>query len=961
MLFDGTWCLLHALGDHPGSSTKSLQEGHGGGAGAVCVDKGVTSTFGGSSGGNDTHRYISPETTEESHPFLVHSASLTFLHSTSPTNTRGGALDSETTTAPDNNSIMVGNKSNNDTSGRRNNASILPITQRQLYRPSHTNSGGGAHGDDHDDTPFSPQPPSPRYADRWKVKQQLQKQHQQLTITPHRLHQTRSITLQPSSKINNNNNKIHKNSNDPGVSPSPPTTPLAAERRNSRLMRRSALNRHGRSGAGTEGGPPVMVTMTTLSNSNINSLTTQHHQQPQQQQQQQQQRIPAAPARLHIQSQIQQQPEDDENQPQHYHHINVDDDDTDENDDEDEQLVCDYDTSATVLYELLESSNWEEARNRCRTHPQEVRTWIVRKDKSLKVRWRLLPLHAAIIFQCPNFIVAALLDKYPAAISSVDDQGMLPLHLAFRHKHEDEDLLELLLIHYPKAVLVKDKRGRVPLEHGRDCKFSAKFTRLYADALIAGSRRAQNKEGVYSSPYGGAGGDQGTAKTTLNTSFRNMEHSPAAASGGVGGGGGAEQEEAAFQQRTNQWRIQQQRQHDAELRRIREQYEGQIKQLQEQHKQEAHEHAVVTKDERHCLLEEHKQELSDVRTKLAQQHYEERTKLSQQHFEEIAELRAIISAQNGRENAMIRDLQTQIGEYQRLLELSQRERDAIALQNERLEVFHSQVKHQMYDIVQDQILIRDLVLQQERDLEAARQMRSQIVRTLMQQEDSDGQNDRATTEKVMEMGETVRGRIQTLLDNDPTSGSKTKALLLTSKNDSPLLPLPAPQQQPKSTIPTKKPTTTALAATDVAVHPPHPPPPPPPQAVVQKQSKLQRHASSKLPQHQQQLVRGPSRVEMERSNGSDTETGVDVFDRTRLDRNDDRKLFHHQHHHSGNNNNNLHGSDNLFESGDEQQETRQDLNDTTDAVGNDDDDDDDALREVKSLGDDISAITEVSP
>jgi Ankyrin repeats (many copies) len=951
MLFDGTWCLLHALGDHHpvgGSSTKSLsggQQGVGGGGGGGDDDKqGVTSsTFGGGS----TNRYISPETTEESNLFL-HSASLTFLNSASPT-TRG-ALDSETTT--DYNSTLVGNHNPSNCSRI---ASSSPTMQR-LYRPN-TNSGGGHH----DDTPFSPQPPSSPargYADRWKAKQQQQhqqkQQQQQPTNTPHRLPQTRSITMTPQHNKMNNNSNI-----DPIPPSSPPTTPLAAERRNSRLMRRSALNRHGRSGAGTEGGPPIMVTMTTtLSNNsaNINSLTTQHHQQPQQQ------RRPAsstaAAAALHIQTQQQQQqqqqqPQDEdlENEPHHHNHHQHPDDENDDADDENEQLVCDYDTSATQLYELLESSNWEEARTRCRTHPQEVRTWIVRKDKSLKVRWRLLPLHAAIIFQCPNFIVAALLDKYPAAISSVDDQGMLPLHLAFRHKHEDEDLLELLLIHYPKAVLVKDKRDRVPLEHGRDCKFSAKFTRLYADALIAGSRRAQqaNNNGILkvASPkqYGGGGGDQGTAKTTLNTSFRNMEHSPAAASGVGVAAAAAEQEEAAFQQRTNQWRIQQQRQHDAELRRIREQYEGQIKQLQEQHKQEAHEHAVVTKDERHSLLEQHKQELSAVRATLSQQHYEDRTKLSQQHFEEIAELRAIISAQNGRENSMIRDLQTQIGEYQRLLELSQRERDAIVLQNERLEVFHSQVKRQMYDIVQDQILIRDLVLQQERDLEAARQMRSQIVRTLMQQEDSDGQNDRATTEKVMEMGETVRGRIQTLLDNDPTSGSKTKALLVTSQKDL-ALPLSAPDLQPKSKMPTKKPTTTALALS--VPPPPRQPPTPTPAAV-----KIQHNKNHQ----QQQLVRGPSRVELERSNGSDTEAAVDVFDKTRHDRSDERKSYHHQHHQQPEG----HRTDNRFERGDEQQETRQDLNDTTDAVGAMDEDDDDALREVKSLGDDISAITEVSP
>ena len=163
------------------------------------------------------------------------------------------------------------------------------------------------------------------------------------------------------------------------------------------------------------------------------------------------------------------------------------------------ETVCDYDTNATVLYELLESSTWERARARCKSHPEDVRTWIIRKDKSLSVRWKLLPLHAAIIFQSPNFLVSALLDQYPAAVSKKDDQGMLPLHLAFRHKQEDEDLLELLLVKFPKAVMIKDRRDRVPLEHGRESKFSAKVMRLYADAVTAASRQSKGN-GIPATP-----------------------------------------------------------------------------------------------------------------------------------------------------------------------------------------------------------------------------------------------------------------------------------------------------------------------------------------------------------------------------------------------------------------------------------------------------------------------------
>jgi hypothetical protein len=94
----------------------------------------------------------------------------------------------------------------------------------------------------------------------------------------------------------------------------------------------------------------------------------------------------------------------------------------------------------------------------------------------------------AVIFQSPTFVVSALVDQYPAAVSRRDDQGMLPLHLAFRYKEDNEDLLELLLNQYPKGVMMKDKRDRIPLEHGRGSKFSAKLLRTYAEANVSGSR-----------------------------------------------------------------------------------------------------------------------------------------------------------------------------------------------------------------------------------------------------------------------------------------------------------------------------------------------------------------------------------------------------------------------------------------------------------------------------------------
>lgn len=159
------------------------------------------------------------------------------------------------------------------------------------------------------------------------------------------------------------------------------------------------------------------------------------------------------------------------------------------------EMSCEYDSNVSSLYSLLEASNWDMSAARCRTHPQEVRTWVVRRDKETKhVRWRLLPIHAAVIFQSPTSVVEALLEKYPAGITCVDDQGMLPLHLAFRHKRTDDELLHLLLVHHPKGVIARDSRGRTPLELGREGSFSSGLVRLYASTCVAVSSQAQTSQ-----------------------------------------------------------------------------------------------------------------------------------------------------------------------------------------------------------------------------------------------------------------------------------------------------------------------------------------------------------------------------------------------------------------------------------------------------------------------------------
>ncbi len=162
-----------------------------------------------------------------------------------------------------------------------------------------------------------------------------------------------------------------------------------------------------------------------------------------------------------------------------------------------EEMICDYDLSVTELYEMLEASQWNSVCSRCQTHPEEVQTWVVRRNASGEIRWKLLPLHAAVIFKAPLALIEDLLKAYPNGAAQQDDQGLLPLHLAFRH-NSDEAVIERLLRQYPHGVMVKDERERRPLEHGKDIQVSAKlmgvYARTYAKCQEGGIREFANEE-----------------------------------------------------------------------------------------------------------------------------------------------------------------------------------------------------------------------------------------------------------------------------------------------------------------------------------------------------------------------------------------------------------------------------------------------------------------------------------
>merc|ERR1719253_1745220 len=162
---------------------------------------------------------------------------------------------------------------------------------------------------------------------------------------------------------------------------------------------------------------------------------------------------------------------------------------------------CDYDNNPTELYLCVQRKDWEGAIERSASCPHEASTWVSRKEADGKLRWRLLPLHAAIIFRAPERTISALLFAFAQGAACKDDQGMLALHIAFRNGC-DEEVIQLLLMAYPQSVDVQDRKGRTPMVLAQQCNHPNKDAYIKAlergPAYYAVANAA--KDGIVSSP-----------------------------------------------------------------------------------------------------------------------------------------------------------------------------------------------------------------------------------------------------------------------------------------------------------------------------------------------------------------------------------------------------------------------------------------------------------------------------
>jgi hypothetical protein len=144
----------------------------------------------------------------------------------------------------------------------------------------------------------------------------------------------------------------------------------------------------------------------------------------------------------------------------------------------------DYEKNPTVLYQLILKQDWESVIFRAKNFEEEARVFVYRCDDQGLLKWRLLPIHCAILHDAPTNVVESLLKAYQNGARAQDDHGMLPIHLAIK-KHAPPETINALLSSYPRCIEVANNNGFTPYQMAQNS--SSEHQNYYLRALTPGS------------------------------------------------------------------------------------------------------------------------------------------------------------------------------------------------------------------------------------------------------------------------------------------------------------------------------------------------------------------------------------------------------------------------------------------------------------------------------------------
>ena len=121
----------------------------------------------------------------------------------------------------------------------------------------------------------------------------------------------------------------------------------------------------------------------------------------------------------------------------------------------------------TDLFKALQTRDWGAALDCLHRNPTEAKTWIYRETDfpENEMRWKMLPLHTAIVLGAPAYLIIELLQAYPDATKQWDLNRSLPIHLAASRIDIDDDserILYHMLKAFPESAGVENGKGRLP-------------------------------------------------------------------------------------------------------------------------------------------------------------------------------------------------------------------------------------------------------------------------------------------------------------------------------------------------------------------------------------------------------------------------------------------------------------------------------------------------------------------
>lgn len=391
--------------------------------------------------------------------------------------------------------------------------------------------------------------------------------------------------------------------------------------------------------------------------------------------------------------------------------------------DTEEEIVCEH-TNPSVLYKLLDAGDWDSAQERCRSYPREVRTWIVRHEASKSsILWKLLPLHAAIIFKAPVAVLRTLLNQYPDATSLGDDHGMTPLHLAFK-VNKDEDVLELLILHCPESIFCRDRKNRTPIDYSKGKEYSTKLMGLYADAAVTSVKSLQNsREETRDEKCSGNTGRESDSSTQ-----------------------------------------------ESRIQAIAEDYEKQMTKLKNIY------------EERITVLNEHSRL---ARKKLVIDSQKSIRELKEKHQEEIEKVRK--SAQKEEANRgggkLAHNFGRMIEQYRSEAKQAQADNEMLLTIVKGMKAFNEELTSEVREINEDQKELQRLFSIQQEELESAQAMRKQLLRTLLEQEEEDNRSVGRAGKETTDLLDNVQNRIEKLLARSPPPSFDIKSITKVEKNN----------------------------------------------------------------------------------------------------------------------------------------------------------------------------------